>query len=127
MSSVGLFAVGPLEVLYAQGRGMFRPVFQVSGRVEQPVLHHITRLIAGGIVSGKEPEGVVFYQYSGVGGVLVADYWVTRALELVRQHITPFLLQASQFVGSHRYHRAVTGKEVLTERLRLLGECLQIL
>ncbi len=44
----------------------------------------------------------------------------------MRQHITPFLLQAFQFVGRHRHHRTVTGKEILAERLRLLGERLQI-
>ena len=59
--------------------------------------------------------------------MFVANDRVAVALELMRQHIAPFLLQAFQFVGSHRHDRAVTGEEILAERLRLLGKRLQVL
>ena len=102
-------------------------MLHISSRIEQPVFHHIARLVACGIMPSKEPEGVALHQYGGVSSMFVADYGVAVALELMLQHIAPFLLQALQLVGSHRHHRTMTGKEVLAERLRLLGKRLQVL
>ena len=127
VSGVGLMAVGPLEVVDAKGRWIFCPVLHVGGGVEQPVFHHVARLIAGGIVSSKEPESVALHQYGGISSMFVADNGIARALELMLQHIAPFLLQDLQFIGSHRHHRAVTGKEVLAEGLWFFCKRLQVL
>ena len=127
MSGVCLFAVSPPEIIDVQWRRVFRPVLHVGGGVEQPVLHHISCLVAGGIVSGKEPQRVVFHECGRIGCVFVPDDGIAVRFEFVPQHIAPLLLQALQFLFRHRDNRTVTGEEVLAERLRFAGECLQIL
>ena len=75
----------------------------------------------------KEPKGVTLDQYCRIGGMLVTDNRITITLELMGQHIAPLLLQALQFLGSHRADGSMTGEEILTKRLWFLGESNQIL
>ena len=116
---VGLAALGPRELLDAQGRGVFGPVAQVGGAVEQPVAHDVLALTSLHVVTREKPQRVALHEHGRVGGVLVADERVARGLELVGEHPAPLLLHAIEFVLRQRDDRAVAREEVLAERLRL--------
>lgn len=84
LPGIGGSATVPFEVAYAERGGVFRPMGEVGGGEDFPVLQLVVGLSAGLVVAGVKPKGVAFDHRGGVAGEEVRDERISVGLEMAK-------------------------------------------
>lgn len=84
LPGIGGSATVPFEVAYAERGGVFRPMGEVGGGEDFPVLQFVVGLSAGLVVAGVKPKGVAFDHRGGVAGEEVRDERISVGLEMAK-------------------------------------------